>query len=362
MSKSDKELIAHVRLARSRSVGPVTFHKLIEKHGSATTAIEALLDGPNARKVFDQDAAKKEIDAAQAAGMSFFCSGDEHYPPKLAAIYDAPPVLYWKGNPDLLKGRLCGIVGARNASGAGRKLTRRITSELGANNVRIVSGLARGIDTAAHAASLETGTIACLAGGLDIVYPEENTVLYNNIAEHGLLVSEMPPGTKPQARHFPRRNRIISGLSDGVLIIEAAAKSGSLITARFAAEHGRDLFAVPGSPLDPRSAGGNQLLKDGAILTRDADDIVNELAEHHETLVRPRQPVPKEAKINPIARKMTAKTKGGLLELLSPSPIHIDEIVTTSGMETNAVTAELQLLELEGKVTRHSGGRFSRIT
>lgn len=362
MSKGDKELIAHVRLARSRSVGPVTFHKLIEKYGSAATTIDALLDGPNAHKILKQEAAVKEIDTAQASGMHILYTGSTNYPLRLAAIYDAPPILYWKGNPDLFKNRLCGIVGARNASSAGLKITRRIAADLGASNVTIASGLARGIDTAAHTASLATGTVACLAGGLDIIYPEENTSLYNDIAERGLLVSEMPPGTKPQARHFPKRNRIISGLSDGVLVIEAAAKSGSLITARFAAEQGRDLFAVPGSPLDPRSAGGNQLLKDGAVLTRNAEDILNELAEYSDSPAKPVAPVHWKKDIKHQAIKKTAKPEGGLLELLSPSPIHIDEIVTSSGMETNTVTAELQLLELEGKVTRHSGGRFSRIT
>ena len=360
MSRDDQETIAHIRLARSRSVGPVTFQKLIEKYGSSRTAIDALLDGPNAHKVLEQEAAVQELELAQARGMNILCVGDVHYPTRLAAIYDAPPILYWKGNPDLFNGRLCGIVGARNASGAGLKLTRRIAADLGANNITIVSGLARGIDTAAHTASLSTGTIACLAGGLDVIYPDENTGLYNDIAAHGLLVSEMPPGTKPQARHFPRRNRIVSGLSDGVLVIEAASKSGSLITARFAAEQGRDLFAAPGSPLDPRSAGGNQLLKDGAILTHDAEDILNELADFDGTK-QVAAPIRMEKSSAPTSVKTTVKLEDGLLTLLSPNPIHIDEIVAASGMETNAVTAELQLLELEGKVTRHSGGRFSRI-
>ena len=257
--------------------------------------------------------------------------------------------------------QLCAIVGARNASGAGLKLTGAIASDLGKQNVGIVSGLARGIDTAAHHASLTSGTIACLAGGLDVVYPQENRDLYRSILENGLVVSEMPPGAKPQARHFPRRNRIISGLSDGVLIIEAAARSGSLITARYAAEQGRDLFAVPGSPLDPRSAGGNQLLKDGAILVRNADDIIHELA-----VSAPRKAVSHisghESK-TPVGEKVMAPPQpvGKLLSLLNPSPIHIDEIVALSGMAAQSVVAELQLLELDGKIARHSGGRFSRI-
>lgn len=361
MSTEDQKLLAHIRLARSTSVGPVTFHKLIEQHGSAASAVEALLDSPNAKKVCSLQAAERELDNAAKAQMSVTWHGAKDYPFRLSAIPDAPPVLYYKGDTALFDRQLCAIVGARNASGAGLKLTNKIATELGQNGVGIVSGLARGIDTAAHHASLSTGTIACLAGGLDVVYPEENRSLYRDILETGLIVGEMPPGTKPQARHFPRRNRVISGLSNGVLIIEAAARSGSLITARYAAEQGRDLFAVPGSPLDPRSAGGNQLLKDGAILVRDGSDIIQELA----TPQMP-QKVAGGAPTKPAARgtKTTAARRPStknLLSLLNPSPIHIDEIVALSGMAAQSVVAELQLLELDGKIARHSGGRFSRI-
>lgn len=361
MSVTDQQLLAQVRLTRSTSIGPVTFHKLVEKHGSAANALEALLDGPNAKKVCTIQAAERELDNAASSGMSITTFGSDTYPFRLSAIPDAPPLLYYKGNAALFDRQLCAIVGARNASGAGLKLTNTVATDLGKNGIGIVSGLARGIDTAAHHASLTTGTIACLAGGLDVVYPQENRDLYGSILENGLVVSEMPPGTKPQARHFPRRNRIISGLSNGVLIIEAAARSGSLITARYAAEQGRDLFAVPGSPLDPRSAGGNQLLKDGAILVRSADDIIHELAVPATRTAVFNKTSEETKGLDRTSAGIKPKPIGKLLSLLNPSPIHIDEIVALSGMAAQSVVAELQLLELDGKIARHSGGRFSRI-
>ncbi len=364
MTPTDQQIVDHIRLARSRSIGPVTFHKLIEKHETAPLAIDALLDGPNAHKVCSLANAEQELEAAHAAGLQIVLSGTTAYPHRLAALSDAPPLLYWRGNSTLFEGKLCAIVGARNASGAGRKITSALASDMGKEGIVIVSGMARGIDTAAHLSAMHTGTIACLAGGLDVIYPEENRDVYFQLVENGLLVSEMPPGMKPLARHFPRRNRIISGLSDGVLIVEAAARSGSLITARFAADQGRELFAVPGSPLDPRSAGANQLIKDGAILVRSAEDI---FAEFPET---PRQvlattPLEATAAGMPEARSRHPKpakvTQSGLLSLLSPSPLHVDEIVALSGQDAHGILAELQMLELEGKVARHVGARYSRI-
>lgn len=361
MTAADHTLLNVVRLARTQSVGPVTFQKLIEKHGSAGNAVDALLDSANAKKVCSLGAAERELEAAERLGMNVVFYGADVYPARLSALSDAPPLLYYYGDPRLFEHRACGIVGARNASGAGIKLTTTIASDLGKNQVIVVSGLARGIDTAAHTASFETGTIACLAGGLDVVYPQENAKLYERIKEKGLLVSEQPPGTQPQARHFPRRNRIISGLSQGVLIVEAAARSGSLITARYAAEQGRDLFVVPGSPLDPRSAGGNQLLKDGAILARNAEDILAELPEAAESIkaiakAKEHRPTTVSAPVN-TAEKSTV----GLLTFLNPSPIHVDDIISLSGQSAQQVVAELQRLELDGKIARHSGGRFSRI-
>lgn len=365
MTATERQQLDHIRLARSRSVGPVTFQKLLEQYGDTSSALDALLDGPQAGKVCSLETAEAELTAAQRLGAGLFCLGFAPYPARLAAIPGAPPILYYKGNPALLDARIAAIVGARNASGGGLKLTRLLAEKLGQEGVVIASGLARGIDAAAHGAALNTGTIACLAGGLDVIYPHENSKLYHQILENGLLVSEMPARTKPQARHFPRRNRIISGVSDGVIVVEAAARSGSLITARFAAEQGRDLFAVPGSPLDPRSAGGNRLIKDGAVLVRDAEDVLDEL----QFAIRPMPAIckkrsqAKKVEIPERPHRQTARKQNtnSLLSLLSPSPIHIDEIITLTGCAADQIVAELQLLELDGKVARHSGARFSRI-
>lgn len=355
---TDNELVAHVRLARTGRVGPVAFRKLLNLHGSAAQAIEALLDSPNARMVLGTERAKAELTAAYDAGASVLTLGEEPYPATLAAIDDAPPLLYLLGDPNLMTRRCIAMVGARNASGAGLKLARSLAEGLSEAGFVVVSGLARGIDTAAHQASVNGGTIACVAGGLDVVYPQENKALHHEIATQGLIVSEMPPGTKPQARHFPRRNRLISGLSLGTVIIEAAAKSGSLITARFAGEQGRELFAVPGSPLDPRSAGANQLIKDGAVLVRNAQDILDELPDFAPFKAQPASKM--SSKTNKIALPAaTQSSKGDLQQLLSPSPLHVDELVLLSGRATDQILAELQLLEIDGKVLRHAGNRFS---
>lgn len=357
---SEASKITHLRLARTKSVGPVTFRKLIEKYGDSLTALNAILDGPKARNVPHQSHIEEEMAQAKRIGANCLFLGTPEYPAQLAATDDAPPILYALGNIALLTRRIIAIVGARNASAACIKLTKSIAAELSANDIITVSGLARGIDGAAHTASLKGGTIACLAGGLDIIYPYEHEALYRSVKETGLIVSEMPTGIKPQARHFPRRNRIISGLSSGVLIVEAAMKSGSLITARFAADQGRDIYAVPGSPLDPRSGGTNQLIKDGAILVRNATDILAELPSLHE------HPVSTSAIVaTPIAHKRPATPNtteaSDLLQLLGAVPMHIDELVKISGHNTNEALVELQLLELDGKIERHSGSRFSRI-
>lgn len=361
MPANNAQRLAKVRLARSQGIGPVTFLKLIEMHGDALAAVEALLDSPNARKVASIDVVEKELESAAKLGAQTLYLGETGYPGRLAAIADAPPLLHCLGNLTLLDERIIAVVGARNASGAGLKLTRSLASGLGKAGVCISSGLARGIDAAAHSAALETGTIACLAGGLDIVYPPENKHLHDNIIANGLLVSEMPVGTKPQARHFPRRNRIISGLSDGVLVIEAAIRSGSLITARLAGEQGRDIFAVPGSPLDPRSAGANKLIKDGAVLVRNVDDIISELGSTQPQIQNIKTAPVRSTRIKAQQTAPLPPIPGNLMTILSPSPIHIDEIVLLNGGKADAILAELQMLELDGKVARHSGGRFSRI-
>ena len=357
---SQASKIAHLRLARTKSVGPVTFRKLIEAHGTCVKALDTILDGPKARSVPPESQIEAELRQAERIGANCLFLGTKEYPAPLAATDDAPPVLYTLGNKALLSQPSIAVVGARNASASGIKLTKAIVSELSKNNIVTVSGLARGIDGAAHAASLDGGTIACLAGGIDVIYPQEHTALYHAIRDTGLIVSEMPAGVKPQARHFPRRNRIISGLSSGVLIVEAAIKSGSLITARFAADQGREIYAVPGSPLDPRSGGTNQLIKDGAILVRGASDILNELPD-----AGTQRTLPFKAVIQATPRKNqdkpAAQSSGELLDLLTTTPIHIDELVKISGKTANDALVELQLLELDGKITRHNGSRFSRI-
>ena len=281
---SPTERLAWLRLTRTENVGPVTFHQLIARFGTAAAALEALPEivrrGGRAKPlaVFASSEAERELEAAERLGAHLVAQSEPDYPPALAAIEDAPPLLTMKGRKELATRRGVAVVGARNASANGRRLAHDVAAGLGEAGLIVISGLARGIDAAAHQGSLGTGTLAVLAGGIDAIYPEENRSLHEAIAERGLLVAEMPVGTVPQARHFPRRNRIISGIALGVLVVEAAERSGSLITARFALEQGREVFAVPGSPLDPRAKGTNRLLRDGATLVESADDILRELA------------------------------------------------------------------------------------
>jgi DNA processing protein len=274
------ERLARARLARTPRVGPVTFHEMLGHFGSATAALEAL-PGLAQRAGFAQapeppaaDALQREAEMLARLGGRFVIHGDPDYPQRVAQIPDAPPLLSALGDLDLLARPALAVVGARNASTNGRRVAATVAGDLGAAGFVIVSGLARGIDTAAHRAALDTGTVAVLAGGVDVIYPPENEDLYREITARGLVLSEAPLGAVPQARHFPRRNRIVSGLSQGVLVIEAALQSGSLITARQAADQGREVFAVPGSPLDPRCRGSNRLIRDGAQLVEEAADVL----------------------------------------------------------------------------------------
>lgn len=370
ISFSDKERLARLRLIRTDGIGPVLFRQLIMRFGSGVTAAEQapeLAASSGRRKplrIADARDCARELEAVNRLDAQAFFWGESAYPYRLAATEDAPPVLYTLGNTDLLSPTsTLGVVGARNASASGIKLTGMLAGKVSDAGTVIVSGLARGIDAAAHKASL-SATVACVAGGLDVIYPRENTELYHKLTSDGLVVSEMPPGTQPQARHFPRRNRIISGLSDGVLIVEAALRSGSLITARCALEQGRDVFAVPGSPLDPRSQGANKLLKDGAILVGNADDILNELSTWHQGKqpilqadfdFTPREIITTSERI----RTTTETSEGTLLSLLSPSAVHIDDVIRLSGLPTEAVLSGFLELELAGKITRHAGGKVS---
>jgi DNA processing protein len=333
---------ARLRLARSARIGPVTFHEALAHFGSACAACARLDTTSDAAIAREQDVLAK-------AGGRFLVFGDPAYPPALAALPDAPAVLSAIGDLGLLSRPTLAVVGAREASMAACRLAGELAGALGAAGFVVASGLARGIDAAAHQAALPTGTVAVLAGGIDQVYPPQNAGLQAAIAAEGLLLSESPWGAPPVARAFPRRNRIVSGLSKGVVVIEAAARSGSLITAHRAAEQGRDVFVVPGSPADPRYAGSNSLIRDGAILTRDANDILGVLGAPRsslQVLVKPRG--------NP-AHPEAAK----VLSALGSVPTLVDELVRRCQVSAAAVAEVLLALELEGRLERHRGNRVS---
>ncbi len=279
------EKLNWLRLSRTENVGPITFYKLIDRYGSAAAALEALPDlakkGGRKKPLTAPpiNVIEKEYSKLQKIGGDLVCANEAAYPLALASTDDAPPVLSYLGHIDMVKPPCLGIVGARNSSLNGRKFTQKLARELGEAGQIIVSGLARGIDTAAHEGALKTGTIAVVAGGIDVVYPRENQKLYEEIIDHGLILAESPLGMQPIARHFPKRNRIVSGLSAGIIVMEATVKSGSLITARMAAEQGRDVYAVPGYPLDPRAQGPNKLIQDGAVLVQNSRDILDKLID-----------------------------------------------------------------------------------
>jgi DNA processing protein len=362
-------------LSRSESVGPVTFYALLRRFGSAGAALDALPRLSRPVAAMSRRDAEAELAAIERLGGRIVCWGEPLYPEALAAVEDAPPVLTVLGRPEmlprLLLSPIVAVVGARNASANGRRLAHELAAELGESGIVVVSGLARGIDAAAHLGALEKGSVAVVAGGVDIVYPEENRDLHNALARDGAILAEMPLGTEPQARHFPRRNRIISGLALGIVVVEAAAKSGSLITARFALEQGREVFAVPGSPLDPRSRGANDLLRNGATLTETAADILAQLGP----LLQGRPPVPEvgpaqpRLPLRPVAPREAmpaASTPAGedaalelIVEKLSPTPVPVDELVRQCQLSAAAVATLLLELELAGRVERHPGNLVS---
>ncbi len=364
MPLSDKERLDRLRLIRSENVGPVTFRSLLRRFGSARAAIEALPDlarrgGRSAPlRVCPTAQAEQELSAADRIGARLLTTDDADYPEALAAIYDAPPLLYVRGDSALLQRKAVAIVGARNASANGRRLAEDIARDLGAAGFVVVSGLARGIDHAAHRGSLDSGTVAVVAGGIDVAYPPDNEELQRGIAVRGALVAEMPPGTVPQAKHFPRRNRLIAGLSLGVLVVEAALQSGSLITARLALEQGREVLAVPGSPLDPRCRGTNNLLRQGAILAEGAADVIAALQGMAGAALRTE---PHNIwQVSEIT--MDSPSDDALRtvqELLGPDPVMVDELVRQCHLSAPAVRAVLLELELAGRLERHPGNRVS---
>ncbi|NYZ11408.1 DNA-protecting protein DprA [Azospirillum sp. RWY-5-1] len=363
---TDSERLDWLRLIRTENVGPVTFHRLVEQYGSAKAAIAVLpeLARRGGRvaplKLFSKSEAEREVGAVRKLGARLLCACEPEYPAGLAAIDDAPPVLAVLGHIHLLAKRSVAMVGARNASMNGRKFAEMLARDIGKADYSVVSGLARGIDTAAHRGALDTGTVAVVAGGIDVVYPEENRGLYEQLAAQGAVVAECAFSTQPQARHFPRRNRIISGLSLGVVVVEAAPKSGSLITARMALEQGREVMAVPGSPLDPRCQGCNALIRDGATLVQSAEDVLTTLRDAHPPAAGEHQPdlfaaarpaVPDEAELE--------RARPLVLEALGPSPVAIDELVRGCQLSPSVVVAVVLELELAGRAQRHPGNRIA---
>ena len=367
---TDDERVGWLRLIRSENVGPVTFWHLLRHFGSAAAALDALPElsrrggRANPVRIASVAAAEAEIGATRKAGARLVAAQEPDYPWRLATTEDAPPVISLAGAAALGNAQVVAIVGARNASSNGRRIARTIAQALGEAGVVVASGLARGIDAAAHTGALDTGTIAVVAGGIDICYPPEHGELMHDIAGRGAILAEQPIGTKPQGRHFPRRNRIVSGIASGVLVVEAAARSGSLITARCAGEQGRDVFAVPGSPLDPRCAGANGLLRDGAILTETADDILQVLqpglqeapggAEPAASLPDSNAEAPRRA-----ADAVIADARRSLADCLSPAPTPVDDLVREFGDDSATVAAALLELELAGRLERHPGNRVA---
>lgn len=359
---NDRQRLAWLRLIRSENVGPATFRALVNQFGGAEAALDALpalsRRGGRAQsiRVYGKAEAEAELAAAADAGATLVAMGEDGYPPALAHVDAPPPLLYAKGRLELAEGPIVAMVGARNGSAVGQKLTRQLATELGLEGFVIASGLARGIDTAAHTAALERGTIAVLAGGIDIVYPPENAELQRAIGEQGLLLTERSPGFSPRGKDFPRRNRLISGISLGVVVVEAAERSGSLITARLAGEQGREVFAVPGSPLDPRAAGTNNLLKQGACLVTSARDVVEALAP---ILGRPLEPfgpelaAPDESQAPEPLPDIVQSERERVVGALGPSPVDIDEIIRATGLGARKVHIVLLELDLAGRLQRH---------
>ncbi|QJF50567.1 DNA-processing protein DprA [Roseobacter ponti] len=381
----EDEQFSRLRLLRSRRVGITTYKRLLTEHGTAQNALAALPEvaraaGVEKYEVCPPEVVQAELNAARAAGARLVMSGTPAYPATLDEISDAPPFLWVIGDPELLLRPMISLVGARNASSLGTRMARALAADLGAAGYVIVSGLARGVDTAAHLAALPTGTIAVQAGGVDIIYPAENTGLARDIADRGLRLSEHPPGLQPKARHFPSRNRIISGLSRATVVVEAAAKSGSLITARDALDQGRDVLAVPGSPFDARASGCNQLIRDGAVLVRSAQDVleaIGPIAPHSDLRPLPlparspapgkntavsgkASPTPPAHRVKNAALAHAAELHRRILDRLSPAPLAEDQLIRDLAVRSSDAAPALLELELKGEIIRQAGGLVSR--
>ena len=363
---TEDDRVSWLRLLRSRRVGIATFYRLMAEHGSAASSLQALPEiareaGVENYTPCPEDAALAEMRLGQKAGAQLIFFGQDSYPQRLTDLPDPPPFLWVRGSVASLAQDSIALVGARNASSLGTRMARRLAENLGQRGYRIVSGLARGVDTAAHLGSLETGSIAVMGGGIDVIYPAENAKLAGDILEHGALITEHAVGTIPQARHFPMRNRLIAALSRAVVVVEAAARSGSLITARNALDQGRDVLVVPGHPMDNRAGGCNMLIRDGATLIRNADDVIEALSPVHAPARQPELPnfsgqAPRAAKPDRRTLRETADLHSQILGRLSPSPIAEDQLIRDLRTPSQRITPALTELELDGKIKRHSGG------
>ncbi|WP_404713130.1 DNA-processing protein DprA [Sphingomonas sp. MMS24-J13] len=355
------DTLARLRLIRTRSIGPISYFQLLQRFGSAQSALDAIPDlarrgGGTLPRIPSPAEIEREAETVASLGARYLICGDPDYPALLAEVDTAPPALIVAGDVALANRPCVAMVGARNASAAAVRFARMLAHDLVEHGLVVVSGLARGIDTAAHDGSLDRATIGVIAGGIDIVYPPENDRLQRAIAHRGLLVAEQPPGTEPRARHFPYRNRIIAGMGQGTVVVEAAPKSGSLITARLAAEYGRDVMAVPGSPLDPRAQGCNLLIRDGATLIQSAADVIETLRPFG----RDRVAAPKIGFEGPVGTgDASDRDRRAVVELLSQSAVATDEVIRQSGMPSALVQTVLLELELAGRIDRHAGGRVS---
>ena len=364
---TEGERLAWLRLLRSRRVGIATFYRMLHEHGTATAALAALPEVAAGAGVTDyrpcpEGVATKEMKAARQAGARMICIGTPDYPAALLDVPDAPPILWMIGDIQVLQRPMVALVGARNASSLGLRRARNMAAELAEAGYVVVSGLARGIDAAAHRASLDSGTVAVMAGGADVLYPAENAALGTELTAKGLRLSEMPMGLQPMARNFPRRNRLISGLARALVVIEAAAKSGSLITARTALDQGRDVLAVPGHPFDARAAGGNLLIRDGAMLVRSAQDVIDALPQpiatepQHSFDLSPAPPGASRS------FQETAALHSDILDRLSPAPVAEDQLIRDLPHARNLIAPSITRLELLGRVRRHAGGLLARVS
>jgi DNA processing protein len=357
---SQDEAFARIRLLRSPNIGPVTYRQLLHRFGDARAALEALPDlaarGATPYRPAPEGRIADEIAATRRAGARYLFHDSPDYPALLGEAEGAPPILTLRGDGAILAKPAVAIVGARNASAAAVKLARDFAAALAEAGLSVVSGLARGIDGAAHRGALSAGaTVGVIASGIDVTYPPEHADLQNEVAAKGLLIAEQPPGTEPLARHFPSRNRIIAGLAAGTLVVEAAPKSGSLITARLAGEYGREVMAVPGSPLDARSHGCNQLIRDGAVLVQTPEDVIELLSGFQG---HPRSTFREPGATMPLDMA-EATEPAALADLLTTAPVAVDELIRQSGVGAAPVQLALLELELGGRLVRHAGGRVS---